>query len=379
MAKAKFRILLVGGGTGGHTAPLVAVAQELLALAAQSESQVIELKFMGDGELLKSEAGKLGLRCTQILSPKWRRYFSVLNFIDVLKVPVGFIQSLFSVWSWMPDVVFAKGGYASFLPALAAKLMVIPIAIHESDSIPGKTNLYLSRFAKKVFVAFDAAKNYFKLEKTEVVGNPIRREIFSGYNREQAVAVFGLDPARPVLLITGASQGAKIINDILLLSIVELAFKFQIIHQTGVANFKEVNDTVAKIIEEGKSSYGKTITDNYRVYPAFDAGQMSLAYSAADVVVSRAGSSIFEIAATGKPAVVIPLKNSASNHQLQNAKEFAKYGAIMVEEDNLSPHILIREISQAYERRQEIGISIRSFASTDAASKIARSLLNLLN
>ena len=351
------RILLAGGGSGGHAYPLLAVAEEIQKAGSQ-----VNLEFIGDGGILREEAASLGIKFRQVMSPKWRRYFSFLNFADIFKFPVGFLQSLFYVWLYMPDLVFAKGSYASFLPALTAKLMFIPLIVHESDSVPGFANRLLGIFSEKVFLALEGARNYFSPAKAEVVGNPIRPGILGGGDRVAAVKAFQLDPAKPVVLITGASQGAKAFNDVLLLSIVELVENFQVIHQTGPKNFDEVSRRVSQVIQEGKDSYGPKVEANYRIYPAFGLQEMALAYAAGDIIVSRAGSQIFETAALAKPAVIIPLKNSSRGHQLTNAREFARFGATVIEEDNLKPHIFVNEIKRAYENRTALSAKISQFA-----------------
>lgn len=370
-----YRIMLTGGGSGGHVYPLIAVAEELQRQAMQKGLD-LELRFLGADGLMKDVATSIGIKFQAVISPKWRRYNSVQNFIDILKAPIGLFQTLFYVWRYMPDLIFSKGGYDSFLPALAGRIFRIPIVIHESDVIPGKANRWVEKWAKKVFVSFDAAKSYFKQEKTELVGNPMRSGLLNFIDRSVAVAAFGLDPSKPVVLITGASQGSQVINEALLLSLVELTKKFQVIHQCGFQNYEQVNAQILKIVDEGEGTYGKIITDGYRLYPILDLQQMMMAYSAADIIVSRAGAgSIFEIAAVGKPAVVIPLKSSASNHQLANAREFAKYGAIVIEEDNLTSHILINEITNAYDGRIALSQKIKGFAKPNAAQLIAQQLL----
>lgn len=351
------------------------MAEELRRQAAQ-QGLDLDLLFLGADGLIKGVAAGIEMKFLTIASPKWRRYNSVQNFIDILKAPLGFLQALIYVWRFMPDLMFSKGGYDSFLPALAARIFKVPVVIHESDAIPGKANMWAGKWAKKVFVAFDAARSYFKQEKTELVGNPIRSGLLDFVERSAAVIAFGLDPSKPAILITGASQGSQIINEMLLLSLVELTKKFQVIHQCGYQNYEQVNARILKIIKEGESSYGKTIAGNYRLYPMLDLQQMAAAYSAADVIISRAGAgSIFEIAAVGKPAIAIPLKGSASGHQLANAREFAKYGAVVIEEDNLTPHILINEIENAYQDRAVLSLKIKGFAKPDAAEAIARQLL----
>ena len=362
------RILLVGGGTGGHIYPLIAVAEEL---------KDSEIKFLGSGDLLKQAASEAGFKAILILSPKWRRYFSFQNFLDILKFPVGFFQALYNIWRFMPDIIFAKGGYASFLPALAGKIFAVPIIIHESDSIPGRVSAVLGKWARKVFLSFEGSKRYFDESKCEVVGNPIRRGLLAGGDRSTALNAFSLNPAKSAVFITGASQGAQKINEVLALALVELTKDFQIIHQSGPKNYDEMNKQVVSIIKEGKDVFGPQIQSNYRLYPILDRNQLALAYAASDVVVSRASSQVFEIAAVGKPAIVVPLKNSAGGHQLSNAREFAKFGATVIEEDNLTPHILINEIQKAFENRAELSQKIKQFSKPDAANKIAQYLLGL--
>lgn len=371
-----YRILLTGGGTGGHVYPLVAVAEELQKQARQNGID-LELTLLGEGELLQKIADDISIPFKDIISPKWRRYASLQNLFDIFKTPVGFFQSLFYVWRFMPDVIFSKGGYGSFLPSFVGRLLMIPLVIHESDAIPGKANLWLGKFADKIFVAMDGAKKYFNENKTEWVGNPIRQGLLNVTDRAAAISAFGFNPAKPAILITGASQGAQKINEILLLSLVELTKKFQIIHQCGPKNYDEVNGQILLIVKEGESSYGQIIAANYRLYPLLDLQQMALAYSAADVAVSRAGGAVFEIAALGKPAVLIPLKGSANNHQLANARDLAKFGATVIEEDNLTPHIFIQEIEDAYKNKDALSQKIKQFAKPDASSKIVAYLLGM--
>jgi UDP-N-acetylglucosamine--N-acetylmuramyl-(pentapeptide) pyrophosphoryl-undecaprenol N-acetylglucosamine transferase len=373
-----YRILLTGGGSGGHVYPLIAVAEDLRELASQKNIN-LKMEFIGDAAFFRQVIGKNGISSKNILAPKWRRYNSLKNFIDILKLPVAIVQSFFYVWLYMPDLIFSKGGYDSFLPSLVGRIFLIPLVIHESDAIPGKANLWLGGRAKKIFLGFEEAKNYFKNGKTETVGNPIRKGLLNITDRTSAITSFSLDPAKPTILITGASQGAQVINRIILSSLVELTKRFQIIHQCGFKNYDETNAQILKTVKEGETSYGPNITQNYRLYPFFDLGQMALAYSAADVVVCRAGGqSIFEAADLGKPSILIPLKGSANDHQLTNAKEFAKFGALVIEEDNLTPHLLINSIQHVYDNRSTISQKIRQFARPDAARTIAQDLLNII-
>ncbi len=335
--------MLAGGGTGGHVYPLVAVAEELIKQEAQA-SKKVSIRFIGDGELMAQAAKDLGVPFRRVMAPKWRRYATILNFLDLFKIPMGLLQALIHLWIYMPDVMLVKGGYASFLPALAAKLLFVPIIVHESDSVPGKVNLFWGHHCRRVYLAFEHARQYFKPNRTEVIGNPIRPQLLQPIERSQAIAALGLPGDKPVVFITGGSQGSQAINEVVDLAKFELSKTFSIIHQT----------------------------DGF-----FTVEQMAMAYAAADVIVSRAGSAIFEIAAAGKPVILVPLDGSAQNHQSTNALEFAQHGAIILEQENLTPHILMREIHQAYEHRQELGQRIKAFAKPDAAAIIAKELLEV--
>lgn len=373
------KILLTGGGSGGHIYPLIAVAEELQRLAAQSGID-LDLLFLGaDGQVNRDVLASIGVKFQAAISFKWRRYVSAENLIDILKAPIGLLQAFIYVWRYMPDMIFSKGGHDSFLPALVGRIFRIPVVIHESDVVPGKANLWVGKWAKKIFVAFEGAQSYFEKNNAKLVGNPIRAGLLNLIERSTAADAFGLDPGRPIILVTGASQGSQIINETILLSLVELTKKFQVIHQCGSKKYDKVNTQIINVIKESEER-GQTIAASYRLYPVFDLQQMTWAYSAADVIVCRAGAgSIFEAAAVGKPTIVVPLKGSASDHQLANAREFAKFGAIVIEEDNFTPHILINEVENAYENRAVLSQKIKDFAKPDAAQVIAQQVLDIFN
>jgi len=370
-----YRIALIGGGTGGHVYPLIAVAKELKKQALEGGME-LDLRMFGEGALSRQAAVDIGVPYKNIPSAKWRRYFSLYNFLDLLKIPLGVLQSLYYMWLFMPDVVFSKGGHVSLIPSFIAKMFMIPIVIHESDSVPGKTSILLSRLALKIFVSFDKTKEHLPYHKVEFTGNPIRKEIVKKIPKENALKLFKLSKEKPVIFVMGGSQGAQLINQAIIKSIVEIVKDFQVIHQAGTKNVNFVQSEINKIIKEGKGSYGDKIKNSYHLFPFLDVNQISYAYSAADVIISRAGAgSLFEIAIIGKPAIVIPITNSASNHQLENAKEFSRFGGVYIEEANITRHILIEQIKYIYINRQELSIKISKFAKPEAAEKIAQYLL----
>ena len=376
MKNIKPRILLVGGGSGGHVYPLVAVANALIRKTQESGVN-LEMRLWGDGDFLKKAGEDANLKPVKIIAGKLRRYFSLLNILDFFKSIVGFIQAMWLMYWYMPDMVFTKGGYVSVMPAIAAKLYMIPVFIHESDSTPGLANRIISKISNTIFISFASSAKYFDSTKVQLVGNPIRSDIV-GADRTASMANFNLDANKRTILVLGGSQGAKNINDLILNSLVQLVEKYQIIHQSGDNQYGQVKTEVEKYQKEGESSYGGLIASNYKLYPFLNKDELRSAYSAADIIISRGGSGLlFEIAAAGKPAIIIPLSKEASRgDQIDNAAEFLGYGAVILEEGNLTPHILISQIEHLLKPENYASVSekIRSFAKPDAADKIAETL-----
>lgn len=370
------RILLVGGGSGGHIYPLIAVANALKEKARQTGAS-LDMKLWGDGEFINQATKEADINATRVISGKLRRYFSLLNFIDFFKIILGFLQSLWLMYWYMPDIIFTKGGSSSVMPAIAAKLYFIPVIVHESDSVPGLANKIVSKIADKTLLSFESSQKYFKSGKIVVVGNPVRRDLATG-DRNEAINFFKLDSNKKTILVLGGSQGAKRINDLVLESLVQLVKDYQIIHQAGDAQYSEVKAEADKYIVEGQDSYGSQIRAVYRLYPFFNNQDLKLAYAAADIIVCRGGAGlIFEAALVGKPTIIIPLSIASANHQFENAREFSQFGASILEEDNLTSHILISQIDSLLkpENYQAISEKIKSFAKPEAAATIAELLL----
>lgn len=368
------RIVLTGGGTGGHIFPIVSVAKKVRELAPESAD--LEFLFLGpDGDLEKEAMEKEMIPAKKILSGKLRRYFSASYIPDLIKIPIGIVQSLWQLLVFMPDVVFSKGGYAGVPVVVAAWLYRIPIVIHESDIMPGLANQFAGKLAKKVMVSFPGAANFFSPGKVEISGNPIREELARG-NREEAKKIFGLPEGRKIILVMGGSQGAKVINESILHILPKLAKNFEIIHLTGSSDYESV------IQEAGRAGL-KVGHNGYHPYP-FLREEMAQALAVADLVVSRAGANaISEIAANGKPAIIIPIKSSANNHQELNAYALSESGAaIVLEQDNLGENIFfekIEEVMNSGELQFELSERIKKFYNADAAEKIASEIIKLAN
>lgn len=366
------RILLVGGGSGGHVFPLVAVAE-----AIRSADSSAELMLLGEGAFLKDAAAAAALPYKSIMAGKLYRYFTFSLLLSPFKAIAGFFQSLWFLFLYMPDAVFCKGSYASVMPALVAKLYFIPIYTHESDSVPGAANRFIGKISKTVFISFESAAKFFKSGKAMLVGTPVRPELLAG-DRAAALGQFNLRADRKTILVVGGSQGAKRINDAILEALVQIVQKYQVIHQCGDSQLKAVKAIVDQLSKEGEKTYGPVISANYRLYPFFQPTELAQAYALADVIISRAGASnLFEIAALGKPAIVIPIAKSNGDHQMQNAMEFQKYGAVVIEEANITSHIIINQIEDLLKPDVAASVSakIKTFAKPDAASAIASALL----
>jgi len=370
------RILLVGGGSGGHAYPLLAVAQ---SLATQAKQKGINLKLllMGDNRGFLERAAKDGdLPFKFILAGALRRYFSPRLIIDLIKIPISMIQALWYVFWFMPDAVFSKGGYDSVAPALAARLYAIPVYMHESDTIPGLANRIVAWLARRIFISFASSEVYFP-GKAVLTGNPVRPELFAA-DRTAALQHFSFTADKRTILIFGGSQGAKEINDVITNSLVELVRDYQIIHQCGDTQYETVRAAVDTFIKEGGNLYGTAIERGYRLYPFLHSQELAMAYAAADIIISRAGSgSLFEIAMLGKPAIIIPLISAANGHQISNAVEFARTGVSVIEGANMTTHILVSQVKALLEpsRSTEVREKLKLFAKPGAAKDIASAIL----
>lgn len=365
------RIILTGGGTGGHLTPLIAVADKLKAKLGPEA----DILYVGSGaEMEKQIMAEEGIATKFVISGKMRRYFSFENFIDFFKVPIGFAQSLWILLRFMPDVIFSKGGYVAVPIVLAGWIYRIPIMIHESDSTPGIANQFLSKFANRIAVAYPTAAQYFPKEKTALVGNPIRFQVTDG-NPIMLRQELGFTQSRKTLLILGGSQGSQVINDAIVKILPQLLQHFQIIHQTGEANFENV-------IREAAFMGVKAGHDGYYAAPFMNANKLRDAFALSDLVISRAGAtSITEIAANSKPAILIPISQSANDHQRMNAYALAQIGAALVlEEANLGEHILLEKINHILndnELQRSMIEKIRTFYHPTAAEVIANGIIEI--
>ena len=274
-----------------------------------------------------------------------------------------------------PDVVFGTGGYTSFPTLLAARLFRIPVVIYATDVVPSRVNLWAKKFAVKIAISFPEAAEYFPKEKTAYTGNPIRKAALTPA-REGAHEFLKLKPELPVILVLGGSQGAVAINEAILAALPQLVEKYQIVHQTGEANIKEV---------EGRAKVAlglSPLAERYKAFGFLNELAIRMSAGAAAIVISRAGAGgIFEIASWGLPSIIIPIPEPVSRDQTRNAFSYARTGAaVVIEQNNLTPRLLVSEIERILTNeplKHKMIEAARGFGRADASKVIANALLDI--
>jgi UDP-N-acetylglucosamine--N-acetylmuramyl-(pentapeptide) pyrophosphoryl-undecaprenol N-acetylglucosamine transferase len=348
------RVLIAGGGTGGHLFPGVAIAEELRA--RQSDAAV---RFVGTERGIEAKVlPKLGWDLTLIRVSGLKTVGALGAVKGALRIPGALMQSRRLIKEFKPDVVLGVGGYASGPVVLMARLMGIPTAICEQNSIPGLTNKILGRVVRKVFLTFEESKRFFKPKKIELSGNPVRRGLLAAFSSTDAAA-----HELPRVFVCGGSLGATKVNDIASEALIELAKqqKFTVVHQTGAADVDKIS---ARYKDAGLAAEVHAFID-----------QMVTQYQAADIVVSRAGATtLAELAIAGKPAVLVPYPFAADNHQELNAREMAEAGAaVMYRQVDLTPAILAQTLGELLadpDRRARMGSAMKALARPGAAATI---------
>jgi len=379
--KKKLRVLLTGGGTGGHIYPLIAVSAELQRLCGE-QGMLLDLRYLGACGNYRELLELNNILVRRVAQSKLRRYFSLSNFIDGPKFVYSLWQALFKVFWFMPDILFSKGGPGALAVVLAARFYRIQVIIHESDTVPGLTNLLSGRFSKIILTSFPQTAGYFPNKETIMVGNPIRRYLLNGIeneSKEKNKRIFGFSSDLPLILVIGGSQGASKINEFILDNLPALLEVTQILHQTGASNYEEVIKEATFIAEK----LPEDLVKRYKAASYFG-DEIRSAYIAADLVVTRASAgAIFEVAAFGKPSILIPLppEIAASDHQTKNAYDYASNGsALVIEQTNLLPNLFVsqaQKILQNPELASSMSQAARNFSKLDAASKIAQIIVEL--
>lgn len=370
------KIVLTGGGTGGHFYPLIAVAQAINDLVTEKKLVEAKLYYLApepyDTHLLFENQ----IEYRRVSAGKWRRYFSIYNFFDGFKIIGGIITALWQLYLIFPDVVFSKGGYGSFPTLVAAKILGIPVVIHESDSLPGRVSLWSAKFARGIAVSYPEAVNFFTAyqDKVALTGNPIRRELLSPISRG-AHEFLNLDSNLPVIFVTGGSQGAAFLNHVVLDILPNLLERYQVIHQVGNDNYDDMEKRSRVILEKVANR------ERYKLFAHLNSTALRMMAGVSNLVVSRGGSFIFELAVWGLPGIIVPIPESISHDQRNNAFTYARSGgAIVIEQVNLTPSVLASEINRLMsdeKLREKMRAGARAFARPDAAKAIAEEIVSL--
>lgn len=364
--KAPYKILIAGGGTGGHIFPAVAIANAL-----RKRMPTIQIQFVGaKGKMEMEKVPQAGFAITGLDIAGFNRSSLLKNISLPWKLLKSFFQVKNILRDFQPDAVIGVGGYSSFPVLRGAQIKGIPTFIHEANSFAGKSNQLLAKRAVNIFVAHDQMQNFFPSGKLIVSGNPVRESIVSAnISKDQAVSVFGLDASKPVVFVTGGSLGAKGINDAVALAIPALeSHGVQLIWQTGKQYAEK-----AKVLTENKIG----------MWTGEFVSNMETAYAAADIVVSRSGAmAIAELCIVKKPTIFVPFPFAAEDHQTVNAKILVEREAAMLVKDveattQLLPAIL--DLIQNTSKQEIFKKNMGMLAIVDADQRVAQSILHYLD
>jgi UDP-N-acetylglucosamine--N-acetylmuramyl-(pentapeptide) pyrophosphoryl-undecaprenol N-acetylglucosamine transferase len=373
LAEVPVRIVIAGGGTGGHVQPAIAVIRELKAIAN------VELLWIGSSngyEVGVAREDEIEFRA--IPTGKLRRYISIHTAIDTVRVPAGIVRARIHLRSFRPDVIFSTGGFVSVPTVVAGWLAGIPIITHEQTATIGLANRINARFANRIALAYERTatllENY--RERTVITGNPVRPELLDG-DAERARQELGIEPDIPIIYITGGSLGAQALNNAVRSTIPKILDHAAVIHQCGPAS---INGDLPRLLET-RQSLSNSIQSRYVVRERFGS-ELADIYAAADIIIGRAGAgTVAELALLGKPSILVPLPGAAGDEQTRNAETLSdRGGAILLAQSELSGKRLRTEIENLLkdrDRLRKMSEGARSVAQPGAARLLASEILDL--
>lgn len=363
MRHSKLRVIISGGGTGGHIYPAVSIAQEIMKNYPDAEILFVGAK----GKMEMEKVPKAGFPIEGLWISGLQRKLTLSNLIFPLKVLVSIIKSHWILSKFKPDMAIGVGGFASGPLLFAASQRRIPTLIHEQNSYAGITNKWLSGRVQTICVAYDGMDKFFPKEKIIRTGNPVRSDILCiSEKRDEAFAHFGFQTDKKVILVIGGSLGARSINEAMSLNLAHFRDEgYQVLWQTGKLYFDQYKS----------HNYDHVIVREF-IY------EMDLAYAAADIVISRAGaSSVSEIAIAEKPSILIPSPNVAEDHQTKNAHALTEVGAAVFLSDREADakiYHLSKELINDPEKCLKMKEQLRHFAVVDARNRILKEVQKLL-
>ena len=360
--KSIIRLIVSGGGTGGHIYPALAIA-----IQVQRQFKDVDLLFVGaKGKMEMEKVPKAGFPIKGIWISGFKRSLSLQNILFPLKLLVSLIQAYRIIKKFKPNLVVGTGGFASGPTLKIAQWLNIPTMIQEQNSYPGVTNKLLSKKVDSICVAFEVMERYFPTKKVRITGNPIRSTIWKTLDADKAKAFFGLHPKKQTLAIIGGSLGAKRVNE-LIASHLELfqSYGLQLLWQCGALYYNQYKD----LAQEG-------VVIHPFVY------EMQQFYSAADFIISRAGAgSLSELSCIAKPLLLIPSPNVTANHQYHNANALVKKGAaFVIEEKNLETDFetVFKKLVTDLDIQEGMKKELKAFGKPNAAESIVNEMIALL-
>ena len=363
----KLKVIVSGGGTGGHIFPAIAIAKSL-----ENKVSDIELLFVGAKDRMEMQkVPEAGYKIEGLWISGFQRSFSKRNLMFPFKLISSVIKSMKIVRRFKPDLVIGTGGFASGPLLFAASRKGIPSVIQEQNSYPGITNKVLSKYVNKVCVAYDNMERFFPKDKIIFTGNPIRKVILNFKDkREEGKNIFGVNNGKITILVVGGSLGARTINESIKESISEFANNdLNLIWQTGTSFGDVAKNIIEDINIDGISSH-------------MFIREMDLAYAAADIIVSRAGAiAISELCFVGKPILLVPSPNVAEDHQTQNAQSLVNKNSALMVKDVDAKRKLVSELISLSRNKDLQGVlssNIQKLSVDNASVKIVDLALNLI-
>lgn len=363
----QLKVILSGGGTGGHIFPAVAIANEIKKLVPHAD--ILFVGAVGKMEMEKVPAA--GFKIIGIPIAGLQRKFTLSNFKLPYLIIVSLLKTKKIVKDFEPDVAVGTGGYASGPLLRAAANKNIPTLIQEQNSYAGITNKILSKKASKICVAYEGMEKFFPDHKIILTGNPVRQEVMQiEGKRAEAISFFNLNANKKTILVIGGSLGARTINEAVGEGLEEIfRNNIQLIWQTGKGYISTASDQVKKY---NKNSIAKDFIS-----------RMDLAYAAADIVISRAGaSSVSELCNIGMSCILVPSPNVAEDHQTKNAMALVKKNAAVMVKDTEAGQYLVKtsiDLLNNSEKQKSLKENILKMAFLDSANVIAREVLKLAN
>ncbi|TAJ14256.1 undecaprenyldiphospho-muramoylpentapeptide beta-N-acetylglucosaminyltransferase [Marinilabiliaceae bacterium JC017] len=357
------KVIISGGGTGGHIFPAISIANAL----KETDPQV-DILFVGaQGKMEMEKVPSAGYRIEGLPVAGFQRRITLKNLSFGFKLIASLMKARKIVRRFRPDVVVGVGGYASGPVLRVASKVGIPCLIQEQNSFPGVTNRILSKKVEKICVAYDGMDLFFPKDKIILTGNPVRQGLKNEGEREEAMSYFQLKEDKKTILIVGGSLGARSINHGIINGLKDLDEDVQVVWQTGKFYYEEI-----------KNKIGNKYEGRVMIYDFLS--RMDLAFRVADLVVSRAGaSSISELALLSKPVIFVPSPNVAEDHQTKNAMALVnKEAALLVKDSDVSKLVGIAcETVKKEDLLASIAKHIKQFARPDAASDIANEIFKL--